>query len=82
MIRYEVVDKDGKRVALCNSKRLAESYKKITPNSKIIIVKGVINEIEFDYTETITGPQIQLLKEGLKESELSEEQIKKERQDF
>ena len=32
--------------------------------------------IEFDYTETITGPQIQILKEGLKESELSEEQIK------
>jgi len=31
--------------------------------------------IEFDYTETITGPQIQMLKEGLKESELSEEQI-------
>ena len=44
MIRYEVVDKDDKRIALCNSKRLAESYKKITPNSKIIIVKGVINE--------------------------------------
>ena len=42
MIRYEVVDKDGKRVALCNSKRLAESYKKITPESKIIIVKGII----------------------------------------
>ena len=32
--------------------------------------------IEFDYTETITGPQLQILKEGLKESELSEEQIK------
>ena len=32
--------------------------------------------IEFDYTETITGPQIQLLKEGLEQSELSEEQIK------
>ena len=32
--------------------------------------------IEFDYTETITGPQIQILKEGLKESELSEEQLK------
>jgi hypothetical protein len=44
MIRYEVVDKDDKRVALCNSKRLAESYKKTTPNSKIIIVKGVIDE--------------------------------------
>ena len=26
-------------------------------------------KIEFDYTETITGPQIQMLKEGLKESE-------------
>jgi len=33
-------------------------------------------KIEFDYTETITGPQIQLLKEGLEQSELSEEQIK------
>ena len=32
--------------------------------------------IEFDYTETITGPQIQILKEGLKQSELSEEEIK------
>ena len=35
-------------------------------------------KIEFDYTETITGPQIQLLKEGLKESELSEKQIKEQ----
>jgi len=34
--------------------------------------------IEFDYTETITGPQIQMLKEGLKQSELSEEQIKEQ----
>jgi len=34
--------------------------------------------IEFDYTETITGPQIQMLREGLKESELSEEQIKEQ----
>ena len=33
-------------------------------------------KIEFDYTETITGPQIQILKEGLKQSELSEEEIK------
>ena len=33
-------------------------------------------KIEFDYTETITGPQIQLLKEGLKESELSEDELK------
>ena len=32
--------------------------------------------IQFDYTETITGPQIQMLREGLKESELSEEQLK------
>jgi len=32
--------------------------------------------IGFDYTETITGPQIQMLKEGLKQSELSEEEIK------
>jgi hypothetical protein len=35
-------------------------------------------KVEFDYTETITGPQIQMLKEGLKESELSEEQIKEQ----
>ena len=33
-------------------------------------------KIEFDYTETITGPQIRMLKEGLKESELSEEELK------
>ena len=32
--------------------------------------------IEFDYTETITGPQIQILKEGLKESELTEDEVK------
>ena len=35
-------------------------------------------KVEFDYTETITGPQIQMLKEGLKESELCEEQIKEQ----
>ena len=35
-------------------------------------------KIEFDYTETITGPQIQLLKEGLKESEMSDDEIKNE----
>lgn len=33
-------------------------------------------KIEFDYTEIITGPQIQMLKEGLKESELSEDELK------
>ena len=32
--------------------------------------------IEFDYTETITGPQIQILKEGLKESELTDDEVK------
>jgi len=32
-------------------------------------------KIEFDYTEIITGPQIQLLKEGLKESEMSDDEI-------
>ena len=32
--------------------------------------------IEFDYTETITGPQITMLKEGLKESELTEDEVK------
>ena len=41
IIRYEVVDKDGKRIALCNSKRLAESYHKENPQSKIILKKGV-----------------------------------------
>ena len=29
--------------------------------------------IEFDYTETITGPQIQILREGLKDREVKEE---------
>jgi hypothetical protein len=33
-------------------------------------------KIEFDYKETITGPQIQILKEGLKESELTDEEIR------
>ena len=32
--------------------------------------------IEFDYTETITGPQIQMLREGLKESELTDDEVK------
>ena len=32
--------------------------------------------IEFDYTETITGPQIQILREGLKESELTDDEVK------
>jgi len=32
-------------------------------------------KIEFDYTETITGPQIQILKDGLKESELSDNEV-------
>ena len=31
--------------------------------------------IEFDYTETITGPQIQILREGLKESELTDDEV-------
>ena len=34
--------------------------------------------IEFDYTETITGPQIQLLKQGLKESELTDDEVKEQ----
>lgn len=42
-------------------------------------------KIEFDYTETITGPQIQMLKEGLKESEplvLTEDmEVKDEKED-
>jgi len=40
MIRYEVVDTQGKRVALCNSKQLAESYHITTPGSKIIQIRG------------------------------------------
>lgn len=36
MKQYEVVDADGKRIALCNSKKLAESYHKSEPGSKII----------------------------------------------
>jgi hypothetical protein len=41
LVRYEVVDAEGNRIALCNSQRLAESYQKINPNSKIILKKGV-----------------------------------------
>lgn len=41
IVRYEVVDAEGKRIALCNSKRLAESYQKSNPNSKIVLKKGV-----------------------------------------
>ena len=41
IVRYEVVDAEGKRIALCNSMRLAESYRRINPNSKIILKKGV-----------------------------------------
>jgi hypothetical protein len=40
MIRYEVIDAEGKRVALCNSKQLAESYQNTTPGSKIILIRG------------------------------------------
>jgi len=41
LVRYEVVDTEGKRIALCNSKRLAESYQRTNPNSKIILKKGL-----------------------------------------
>jgi len=41
IVRYEVVDSKGNRIALCNSTRLAESYKKANPGSKIILKKGV-----------------------------------------
>jgi hypothetical protein len=44
IVRYEVVDEEGKRIALCNSQRLAESYQQINPNSKIILKKGVDTE--------------------------------------
>ena len=40
IVRYEVVDAEGKRVALCNSKQLAESYQSTTPGSKIIEIRG------------------------------------------
>ena len=42
MIRYEVVDEKGNRIALCNSIRLAESYQRANPGSKIIERKGII----------------------------------------
>jgi len=32
-------------------------------------------KIEFDYTETLTGPQIQMLRKGLKESEMTDEEV-------
>ena len=44
LIRYEVVDEEGKRIALCNSRQLAESYQRTVPNSKIILKKGVDTE--------------------------------------
>lgn len=42
IVRYEVVSKDGKRIALCNSKQLAESYQKTEPGSVIVVRKGVL----------------------------------------
>jgi len=41
IVRYEVVDQEGKRIALCNSRQLAESYQRENPKSKIILKKGV-----------------------------------------
>jgi len=41
MVRYEVVDAEGRRIALCNSRQLAESYQRINPKSQIILKKGV-----------------------------------------
>jgi hypothetical protein len=41
IVRYEVVDQEGKRIALCNSRQLAESYQRTSPGSKIKIKKGV-----------------------------------------
>jgi hypothetical protein len=35
-------------------------------------------EIEFDYTEVLTGQQVNILREGLKQSELTEEELKEE----
>jgi len=40
MIRYEVLDAQGKRIALCNSKKLEESYQSTTPGSKIVEIRG------------------------------------------
>jgi len=40
MLRYEVVTTEGVRVALCNSRQLAESYQATTPGSKIIEIRG------------------------------------------
>jgi hypothetical protein len=40
VIRYEVVDEQGNRVALCNSRELAEGYCNTTPGSKIIEIRG------------------------------------------
>ena len=40
LIRYEVLDAQGKRVALCNSRQLAESYLNTTPSSKIVEIRG------------------------------------------
>ena len=35
-------------------------------------------KIEFDYTEVLTGEQIRILKEGLAQSELTEEELSNE----
>ena len=41
MIQYEVLDGEGNRIALCNSRQLAESYASTTEGSKIVEKKGL-----------------------------------------
>jgi len=50
MVRYEVVDQQGNRIALCNSQRLAESYLSVNPNSRIVLKKGVDTNLKRTYT--------------------------------
>jgi len=40
IVLYEVQDAQGKRIALCNSRQLAESYQTSTPGSKIVEIRG------------------------------------------
>jgi hypothetical protein len=50
IVRYEVVDKRGNRIALCNSRQLAESYQRTEPGSEIVIKKGVDTPPDRSYT--------------------------------
>ena len=44
IVRYEVLDSKGNRVALCNSKRLAESYAKDDKTYVIVERYGVLED--------------------------------------